>query len=96
MRVPEALSALRERNFRLLFLGQAVSLLGDGMVPVALAFAVLEVSNSASALGLVLAARLIPTVALLLAGGVVADRISRRTVPPPASSRRVRCSRAPG
>jgi MFS family permease len=80
MRVPEALSALREPNFRLLFMGQAVSLLGDGMVPVALAFAVLEVSNSASALGLVLAARVIPTVALLLAGGVVSDRISRRTV----------------
>jgi hypothetical protein len=80
MRMPEAVSALRARNFRLLFAGQAVSLLGDGMVPVALAFAVLEVSNSASALGLVLAARLIPTVALLLAGGVIADRISRRTV----------------
>jgi hypothetical protein len=80
MRMPEAVSALRERNFRLLFAGQTVSLLGDGMVPVALAFAVLEVSNSASALGLVLAARLVPTVALLLAGGVIADRISRRTV----------------
>jgi hypothetical protein len=80
MRMPEAMSALRQRKFRLLFAGQAVSVLGDGMVPVALAFAVLEVSNSASALGLVLAARLIPTVALLLAGGVIADRISRRTV----------------
>jgi MFS family permease len=77
MRLPEVLT---ERNFRLLFAGQAVSLLGDGMVPVALAFAVLEVSDSPSALGIVLAARLIPTVALLLAGGVVADRMSRRTV----------------
>jgi MFS family permease len=77
MRLPDV---LRERNFRLLFAGQAVSLLGDGMVPVALAFGVLEVSSSPSALGLVLAARLIPTVVLLLAGGVIADRISRRTV----------------
>ena len=77
MRLPEV---LRERNFRLLFAGQAVSLLGDGMVPVALAFAVLEVSDSPSALGIVLAARLIPTVVLLLAGGVIADRMSRRTV----------------
>jgi MFS family permease len=41
---------------------------------------VLEVSDSPSALGIVLAARLIPTVVLLLAGGVVADRMSRRTV----------------
>jgi MFS family permease len=77
MRLPEALAV---RNFRLLFLGQAVSLLGDGMVPVALAFAVLEITDSPSALGLVLAARLIPTVLLLLAAGVIADRIPRRTV----------------
>jgi predicted MFS family arabinose efflux permease len=42
------LDALRERPFRLLFLGQAVSLLGDGMVGVALAFAVLEETGSAS------------------------------------------------
>lgn len=78
MRVPEALGALRERNFRMFFGGQAVSLLGDGMVPVALAFAVLEIDESPSALGLVLAARVLPTVLLLLVGGVVADRFSRR------------------
>jgi MFS family permease len=77
MRWPEA---LRERNFRLLYIGQAVSLLGDGMVGVALAFGVLEVSGSPSALGIVLAARSIPTIALLLAGGVIADRLPRRTV----------------
>lgn len=80
MRVPEALAALRERNFRMFFGGQAVSLLGDGMVPVALAFAVLEIDESPSALGLVLAARVLPTVVLLLVGGVVADRVSRRRV----------------
>lgn len=78
MRVPEALGALRERDFRLFFAGQAVSLLGDGMVPVALAFAVLEITDSPSALGLVLAARVVPTIGLLLIGGVVADRFSRR------------------
>jgi len=77
MRWPEA---LRDRNFRLLYIGQAVSLLGDGMVGVALAFGVLEVTDSASALGIVLAARMIPTVALLLAGGVIADRLPRRAV----------------
>ena len=64
------LEALRERPFRLLFLGQAVSLLGDGMVGVALAFAVLELTGSATDLGIVLAARTVPLVAFLLVGGV--------------------------
>jgi len=80
VKLPEALGALRERNFARFFAGQAVSLLGDGMVPVALAFAVLELTDSPSALGLVLAARVLPTVVLLLVGGVVADRVSRRQV----------------
>jgi MFS family permease len=70
--------ALKERPFRLLFLGQAVSLLGDGMVGVALAFAVLEATGSASDLGIVLAARTVPLVLFLLVGGVWADRLPRR------------------
>ena len=48
------------------------------MASVALAFAVLEVSDSPRALGTVLAAMSIPTVVFLLAGGVVADRFGRR------------------
>jgi MFS family permease len=72
--------ALRERPFRLLFLGQAVSLLGDGMVGVALAFAVLEETGSATDLGIVLAARTVPLVAFLLVGGVWADRLPRRAL----------------
>ena len=80
MWLPERLAALRERPFRLLFGGQAVSLLGDGMVPVALAFAVLELTGSPTDLGIVLAARTVALVAFLLAGGVWADRLSRRTV----------------
>jgi MFS family permease len=74
------LQALEERPFRLLFLGQSVSLLGDGMVGVALAFAVLELTGSASDLGIVLAARTIPLVLFLLAGGVWADRLPRRAL----------------
>src|SRR3954468_2301242 len=50
------------------------------MVAVALAFAVLELGGSVSEVGLVLAARMLPMVACLLAGGVVADRLSRRGV----------------
>lgn len=71
---------LRERPFRLLFFGQAASLLGDGMVSVALAFAVLGLTGSATDLGIVLAARAVPLVALMLAGGVWADRLPRRAV----------------
>ena len=68
------------RDFRLLFASQAVSLLGDGMINVALAFAVLEVGGEASAVGLVFALRTLAMVGSLLVGGVVADRASRRAV----------------
>jgi MFS family permease len=79
-RLPESLDVLRTREFRLLFSGQAVSVLGDRMAVVALAFAVLEIGGSASDVGLVLAAGAFPLVATVLAGGVVADRVSRRAV----------------
>lgn len=55
-------------------------MLGDRMAVVALAFAVLEIGGSASDVGLVLAAGAFPLVATVLAGGVVADRVSRRAV----------------
>ena len=71
---------LRNRPFRLLFGSQAISLFGDGMINVALAFAVLEVGGSASAVGLVFAIRMAPMVVTLIVGGVVADRTSRRAV----------------
>jgi predicted MFS family arabinose efflux permease len=74
------IGVLRERDFRLVYGAQVVSLLGDGIIPVALAFAVLDLTGSATDLGLVLAARTVPLIASLLAGGVVADRVSRRQV----------------
>jgi MFS family permease len=79
-RLPDSLDVLRTREFRLLFSGQAVSVLGDRMATVALAFAVLEIGGSASEVGLVLAAGAFPLVVTVLAGGVVADRASRRAV----------------
>jgi MFS family permease len=75
---PDSLGALRERQFRLVFSAQAVSVLGDNIVPVALAFAVLDLTHSASDLGLVLAARTIPLVVFILVGGVWADRLPRQ------------------
>src|SRR5215213_5317527 len=74
------LGPLREREFRLLFAGQLVSRLGSAIAPVALAFAVLDLTGSASDLGIVLAARQIPTILFLLVGGVWADRLPRHRV----------------
>ncbi len=79
MRLPETVGLLNERNYRRLFIGQSVSLLGDGITPVALAFAVLGLTGSVADLGFVLGARLVAVVALILAGGVYADRVSPRT-----------------
>jgi predicted MFS family arabinose efflux permease len=79
-RLPDSLAVLRQRDFRLLFGAYAVSVLGDRMVTIALAFAVLHLGGSASDIGIVLAARTVPLVASLLVGGVVADRMPRRTV----------------
>ena len=76
----DLVAALGERPFRLLFAGRAISDFGDKLVPVALAFAVLELEHSASALGLVFAARMIPMVVLVLVGGVWADRLPRQVV----------------
>jgi hypothetical protein len=56
MLIAGRLGALEERDFRLLWLGQATSALGSSLVPVALAFAVIGLTGSASALGLVLSA----------------------------------------
>jgi MFS family permease len=80
VRLPSDLDVLRLRDFRLVFSAALASLIGDGVVPVALAFAVLDLTGSATDLGIVLAARTIALVASLLAGGVVADRVGRRTV----------------
>jgi MFS family permease len=78
MRLP--VGALAERNFRLLFSSTTISGVGDGISNVALAFAVLEVSNSPVALGLVLAARQLANAGIVLAAGVWADRLPRHVI----------------
>jgi MFS family permease len=68
-------------QFRLLFSGQAVSVIGDALFPVALAFAVLDdLHGTPGQLGLVLAAETLPLAVLILAAGVWADRLNRRNV----------------
>jgi MFS family permease len=71
---------MRVRNFRWYFLSETVNVAGSMMAGVALAFAVLEVSDSPSALGVVLAANSIPLVLFVLWGGVIADRLSRALI----------------
>jgi len=73
-----ALAPLRSRDFRLLLSANAISILGDNVVTIALSFAVLDLTGSIGDLGLVLLARITATLAFVLAGGVWADRVSRR------------------
>ena len=71
------LGPLREREFRLLFAGRTISQVGSAMAPVALAFAILDLTGSESDLGIVLGVRTLAVVILLLFGGVWADRLPR-------------------
>lgn len=75
-----ALQPLRNRGYRLLFIGQTTSGLGSSFAGIAMAFAVLQVTGSVAAVGLALAATRLPLAAFVLLGGVVGDRLSRRRV----------------
>ena len=80
MRPAGRLGPLAEREFRLLFAGRTVSMLGNAIATIALAFAVLDLTGSKSDLGFVLAARAVPLVLFLLFGGIWADRLKRNQV----------------
>jgi MFS family permease len=72
-------SLLRNSRFLRLWIGQGTSFVGDAVSMVALVVLVVEISDSASAVGGALVARLLPTIASPLAG-VLADRVDRRVV----------------
>src|SRR5215470_15246015 len=74
------LAPLRERNFRRFYAGYVTSLLGTSMSGVALVFAVLGSGGTATDLGYVQAAGIVPQVVFVLGGGVLADRLGRRPV----------------
>jgi MFS family permease len=76
MRV-RAFDALRERDFRLLFTGQAVSLIGDAAFLTALSWRTFTLAGSGK-LGVVLTCQAVALLATLLVGGALADRFSRR------------------
>lgn len=75
-----ATEPLRNRNFRLLFAGRCISLLGDGAFLVALAWQTYTISDAPTALSLLGIAMTVPLLTLLLIGGVVSDRHDRRRV----------------
>ena len=76
----ERLRVLRHHDFRNVWLAQSTSALGDGVVIVALALFVTELTGDPTQVGIVLAANLAPLIAFLLIGGVWADRLPRQRV----------------
>lgn len=76
--IPDVLR--EEPQFRLLFAGQALSVVGDRVMLVALPFAVLEAGGDVTAVGLVIGAQLVPFLVFALIGGVISDRTDRRRV----------------
>jgi MFS transporter len=74
------LTVLRSRDFRLLWLGQSASVIGDGLLTVAIGLFVTRLTGDPRDVGVVLAAYVLPLVVFLLVGGVIADRLPRQAV----------------
>jgi MFS family permease len=80
LRVISANGPWRNPAFRWLVAGRNIDAIGNSIAPVALAFAVLDITDSKTALGLVVGARTLANVLLVLFGGVFADRLPTRLV----------------
>ena len=74
----DGLDLLRERDLGRLFVARFVAAFGSAMAPVAMAFGVLELTGSATAMGIVIASQSAASALLQLVGGALADRISRQ------------------
>ena len=72
-----ALSSLKHRNFRMYWYGSVGQSMAQGMQQLTLAWLVLELTNSASQLGIVIFLQGVPMMAFMMYGGVLADRLSR-------------------
>jgi DHA3 family tetracycline resistance protein-like MFS transporter len=79
-RLPRLLVPLRHRDFRLLWTGQTVSSFGNSVQGVAMPFQLLAIGATPVQLGIAVAINLATSVAFLLAGGAIADRLPRRTL----------------
>ena len=80
MRLMHAFRALRSRNYRLYFFGQAVSMMGTWMTTIATSWLVYRLTHSAVLLGIVGFASQIPAFVLAPVAGVLADRWNRQRV----------------
>lgn len=78
--MPQGLAPLRLPPFRRYLAARCVDVVGNAIAPIALSFAILDLTGSAADLGLILAARSVPMVLLMLFGGVFADRLPRHLV----------------
>jgi MFS family permease len=74
----ETFRALRNRNYRLFYTGQAISLCGTWMQTIAQAWLVLQLTNSKVALGTVTMLQFLPITIFVLFAGVIADRVPKR------------------
>lgn len=72
--------ALKSRPYAMVWIGQSLSGLGDGIFYIALAWQVLLMTHSGTAMGIVLVASTIPRLIFMLIGGVAADRLPRRLI----------------
>jgi predicted MFS family arabinose efflux permease len=80
LRLPESISVLAERDFRVVWTGQAVSMIGTWMQMVAQGLLVLQLWNHAFALGALNFANAVPSLLIMLFGGVLADRMEKRRI----------------
>src|SRR3954470_672552 len=74
------MALLRNRNFTLLLAARSISYFGTYLAPIAVAFAVLDLTGSATDTGIAFACWTLAQVSTLMVGGVVADRLPRRLV----------------
>jgi len=79
-RGPAMLMPLRLHDFRLIFTGESISLIGDQFHFIALAWLALQLTGSGVALGTVLMAAAIPRAVFMLLGGAMSDRVSPRSL----------------
>lgn len=80
VRLSKSTRAFRYRNYRLFFMGQGVTLIGNWMQQLALGWLLLRLGGSATSLGLLVAFTQVPTIFLGPVAGVVADRYEKRSL----------------
>jgi len=71
-------AALANRNYRIFFIGQSVSLTGTWMQSVAMAWLILQLEHSATWLGVAIALQTLPVLLLAPYGGLIVDRVDKR------------------